>query len=301
MKKNYIIYRILNLVTRKWYIGQTTTTLQKRWWGHKKLTKKNGEHYRNGKVVSQTYLLRSMLKYGFENFEIKEIDRASSLSHLKWLESFYIQYYNSNNNKYGYNLSLNTDNRELTEESLYKYSLASHRRLGATGVTWYKPRNRWVIRFEYLGQKIVKFFKDEATAKETKDLVSLIKYADHAILYFPEKRNEYLKKDLKEFHNKISNFKKAKYANVRKEHGKFSVRMDIEGIRHYLGTYETEEDAAIARDKVVTYLYGNRFKLHFSELLNENYFIEGESIYTRFVINRKKIRVSNSTAFQIKS
>ena len=65
-----IIYKIVNNINGKIYIGQTIQTLEKRWKSH---CSKGG---------SLSYIKRAIFKYGQNNFSIFEIDRAFSLEEL---------------------------------------------------------------------------------------------------------------------------------------------------------------------------------------------------------------------------
>lgn len=68
-----IIYLIENVVNNKVYVGQTIRTLEQRWAAHVQ-SMKNG----NGCPA----LMNAMLKYGVENFTIKQIDSASTKEEL---------------------------------------------------------------------------------------------------------------------------------------------------------------------------------------------------------------------------
>ena len=104
-----IVYKITNKVNNKVYIGITS--------------RKNGfkgRYSSKGKGIERVYnfnlqckergdwynihLLRSIEKYGFDNFEVDEyFDRAETLEELKEKEVYWISYYKSDNPKYGYN------------------------------------------------------------------------------------------------------------------------------------------------------------------------------------------------------
>jgi group I intron endonuclease len=74
-----VIYKITNNINNKVYIGQTIRCLHERWQEHLCFTKK----------ISKTNdypLYRAMRKYGVENFMIKEVGGANSLSELNYQE-----------------------------------------------------------------------------------------------------------------------------------------------------------------------------------------------------------------------
>lgn len=87
------IYKITNKVNNKVYIGQTIKTIEKRFSQHISKSKEEGNNL---------YLSRAIRKYGKENFEITQIDTASSKKELDEKEKYYINYYDSIKN--GYNL-----------------------------------------------------------------------------------------------------------------------------------------------------------------------------------------------------
>lgn len=89
--KGYI-YKITCLVNGKVYIGLTTTSIEQRWKGHIRDSKRSTKH-----------LYASMRKYGIENFNIEQLDEADDFEKLGELERHYIKEYNSTNSEFGYN------------------------------------------------------------------------------------------------------------------------------------------------------------------------------------------------------
>lgn len=96
------IYKIVNDVNDKVYIGQTTTTIKERWWQHKYATKNHS---------SNDILHNAMEKHGFENFNIEIIEsiHKNNKEYLKTIldekEKFYINKFNSNDRNFGYNIT----------------------------------------------------------------------------------------------------------------------------------------------------------------------------------------------------
>lgn len=76
-----LIYKIVNDVNNKIYVGQTTQTLEKRWREH--VSKMN-----NG---CQYALHKAMRKYGVEHFHIEQIDVAASHEELDEKEKYWIK------------------------------------------------------------------------------------------------------------------------------------------------------------------------------------------------------------------
>ncbi len=109
MYRGYI-YGIQCTVTNKMYIGQTTQTVEKRL--HR--------HFMSATKGSNFNIHQAMRKYGFEKFEIEELECIESntpqelISDLNVLEQFYIKYYDTKHN--GYNM---TDGGEGTRGRIY--------------------------------------------------------------------------------------------------------------------------------------------------------------------------------------
>lgn len=90
-----VIYKLTNSITNKIYIGQT-----------KHLTKKY--ILRKFKYIdkySKRPIIRSFIKYGSSKFTCKIIDIATNKKQLDTLERMYIQKYNCQNSKIGYNIA----------------------------------------------------------------------------------------------------------------------------------------------------------------------------------------------------
>ena len=85
------VYVITNTINGKRYIGQTTTSLERRWWFHQKHS-------------SCTYVHAAIKKYGPKNFTIEVICEPPTIDLMNELEAEYIQrYYTLAPN--GYNLT----------------------------------------------------------------------------------------------------------------------------------------------------------------------------------------------------
>ena len=77
-----IIYKIKNLINGKEYIGQTTNSISYRFSSHCK--ENRNRHISN-----------SIKTYGKDNFSIEEICSAQSKEDLNFLESFFVNHYNT--------------------------------------------------------------------------------------------------------------------------------------------------------------------------------------------------------------
>lgn len=89
------IYKIINQINGKVYIGQTSKTIKERFEGHKK---KALEH-------PNRYLYDAMNHYGFDSFTIEQIEECPDEC-LDEKEIFWIAQYDSTNPNIGYNLTI---------------------------------------------------------------------------------------------------------------------------------------------------------------------------------------------------
>jgi group I intron endonuclease len=87
-----LIYLITNKINDKKYIGQTRTSINKRW----------SKHKTDSKFVDRP-LYRAIRKYGIENFTISIIESVDE-SVVDDRETYWIDYYKSSVLDYGYNL-----------------------------------------------------------------------------------------------------------------------------------------------------------------------------------------------------
>ena len=109
------IYKIVNNINGKVYIGQTRTTLKERM----------SKHYSDARCEPGiTGIDAAIRKYGEQNFSVEILCECKN-EELDRLEKFYISEYNSFNSPKGYNLtpggqdtsawSLNLDNQEVVK------------------------------------------------------------------------------------------------------------------------------------------------------------------------------------------
>ena len=111
------IYRIINLVNNKIYIGKATK-VSARLSAHRYLL-------RNKKHVN-TYLQNSWNKYGEDNFKLEIIEKCE-ISMLPEREDFWVNHYKANDVEFGYNLMIvgrkNHHHSNETKEKLRNASL----------------------------------------------------------------------------------------------------------------------------------------------------------------------------------
>lgn len=92
------IYKITNKQNGKIYIGQTKTSIDKRWMGHIYSS-------RNGNPHQRCLIDKAIAKYGSDSFIVEEIEKCLD-SELNDREIFWIDQYQSTDKNLGYNVSL---------------------------------------------------------------------------------------------------------------------------------------------------------------------------------------------------
>lgn len=107
MENNYKIYCHLNKINGKRYIGQTKTSVQKRW-GH------NGYEYIHKSPNSP--FTKAINKYGWDNFEHQILFENLTKEEANQKEIELIAFFKSNNENYGYNLTAGGSSNTLNEE-----------------------------------------------------------------------------------------------------------------------------------------------------------------------------------------
>jgi len=87
------IYKIINNINGKLYIGKTTSSIETRWSQHK---------WSSINRPDSIILYKAINKYGIENFSIEKIEDCDSFS-LEEREKYWIKYYNTYEK--GYNMT----------------------------------------------------------------------------------------------------------------------------------------------------------------------------------------------------
>lgn len=125
------IYKIINVLNNKIYIGKTTKSIEERFKDHIKESMLE---------VNNSHLHAAIKKYTPENFKIEEIDFADSLYELNEKEKYWIKFYSSQDINIGYNIAKGGDggdifnqlSKEKQEEKRNKHSLDTSNRIWIT-------------------------------------------------------------------------------------------------------------------------------------------------------------------------
>lgn len=105
-----IIYKIINDINDKVYIGQTRQLLSRRWAKHL-----------SDSLTKDTHLYRAMQKYGVDHFQIIPVEENIPVELLNEREQYWIQEFNSF--KEGYNSTIGGDCGSFPSTPVYQYSM----------------------------------------------------------------------------------------------------------------------------------------------------------------------------------
>lgn len=295
---NYKIYLITCLVNNKIYIGKTRKTVEARFKQHI-ITAISDAPSRK-----KYYIHNAIKKHGPENFKIEEIDSLEGYEVSKERESYWIKKYNSHNPKIGYNLVIETpDGVEFISESTKKkLSVMIHKakkpsKLGYGIDTSYYNKTQKAIAYIMINNKKISCqFSNLTKAKIAYDKAALFLYGNDAVVNYPNKKEKFLKQDLKSFYENV--FCKQReflcgYRGIKSSGSKglFTAVMTTNGKYYNCGNYLNKEDAAMARDIVYFYLNGPshaRF-LNFPKIITEMPLSEIENKAKEIIKNNKRI------------
>lgn len=158
------IYAIKNKINNKLYIGKSIDVNVRYYSRHRKNLINNNH--------GNDHLQKSWNKYGEQNFEFYIIEECSE-EKLNEREIYWINYYKSYNNKYGYNMTLGGDGGSLIQESRDKIS----KKLKGRKLTLEhrKKISKVVRNRKYppeFGQKISEILKGHIVTQETCEKIS---------------------------------------------------------------------------------------------------------------------------------
>ena len=108
------IYKITNKVNNKIYIGQTSRSIEIRWKEHLR------HAFEPNSAGYNSHFYKSIRKYGVSNFTVDIVEKCDN-NLMSKREIFWIDFYNSFNPEYGYNLTRGGEGtRSIDYEEVYK-------------------------------------------------------------------------------------------------------------------------------------------------------------------------------------
>lgn len=265
VKNIYVIYRVLNQINGKIYIGRTTRGIDVRWDSHK-----NGL---NAKKNINLRLYRAFNKYGFENFRIFAIDYAETFKELKEKEGQWIIKEKSYLPEIGYNMAIETEGglEFFDEESKDRRRVSIHKVQSEKNIGEYgKGVRRYDLTFyaslTYKKKNYNLPCESQEAAKICRDKLAIYFYGKDASLNYPENiySDEEILSNYKLFEEIQNKLKSSKYRGVSKGRKGFSAIVSKSKRTYFLGFYKKEKDAAFVVDKA-------RFYLNKGEIKNINF------------------------------
>lgn len=125
-----VIYKAINQINGKVYIGQTQMSFKKRIKGHI-------DHMKYGKYISSFH--NALRKYGKNNFVWVVLNECYDIDTLNQLEQYYIKYYGSMNREIGYNLNNGGCSYITSDDTKKKISKKATKR-------WEDPKYRKMMK-----------------------------------------------------------------------------------------------------------------------------------------------------------
>lgn len=115
-EETMIVYKIINLVNGKIYIGQTTRTFNLRYSGAGVGAERVKRYYETHGSAKNEHLYNSFIKYGTDKFKVEIVAKCETEEELNKKEKELIALYNSNDYKKGYNIEEGGDNKRRSLE-----------------------------------------------------------------------------------------------------------------------------------------------------------------------------------------
>jgi group I intron endonuclease len=185
MKTNYGIYRIINIINNKIYIGSSSNLKSRKYKHFNSLLRDS--HYNK-------HLQSAYNKYGKENFKWEIIEYVQIIENkeefkklLLEREQYYLDLYESYNSNIGYNMSISASSRlgvKLSEETIRKRTESRK---------YYKPS-------EETRRKLSKSLKGKRLSEETKEKIRKAHTGENNYQYgkpLPEETKKKISESLK--------------------------------------------------------------------------------------------------------
>jgi hypothetical protein len=253
------IYKTTNLINGKIYVGQYSG--------------KKDNYLGSGLLIK-----KAIKKYGRENFvrDILENDINDRVL-LNIKEKYWIKFYNSNNLEIGYNLTEGGDGVCNPDESVLDKISKSN-----------QGKKRSNASSAYIGVSFdtkLNLWKSIGTYKNKDFYLGLYQFEEWAAIAYNKKALELFGENANL--NPITEFLDANYSNIEsfaykkiKTSKYIGVQKQTRGSKwtvgvgkKYFGSYDTEEEAAMAYNKIASELYGENKKLN---IIDEENILEFE-------------------------
>lgn len=159
-----LIYKVINKINGKCYIGKTTQSLESR----------KEKHLKNVRCMHDTKFYRAIRKYGIENFVWEVIDYANNDEMLNTLEKKYIIEYCSF--KKGYNMTIGGDGGDTISSK----SVEEKRKQGAKrgNIPWNKGLDMKSLGYTFDGRKSRRRFSEEQKLAHSFSIKASDKYKE---------------------------------------------------------------------------------------------------------------------------
>jgi group I intron endonuclease len=256
-----VIYMFTNKINGKIYIGKTKGRLCNRVANHR---------YNSKKMMPPMPIGRAISKYGFENFEVTVLEECSTEEELNCRESFWIKEKNATDSSVGYNILSECQDHSFMANDDYRDKCRVSRQGQKAGNSLYSKyigcrlwAKQWYCQISINGKMHSKRCLDESDAAGLYDRLALAHYGQGAKLNFEEKREEYLRLDLKltleEF---LTKPKTSSYLGVAfdKTRNKWVAAYRAGGKRVLFKRFKTEQEAVFCYNEFIRLNYPNEIK-----------------------------------------
>lgn len=144
-------------------------------------------------------------------------------------------------------------------QNMHNRRLNAQNTTGYKNVQWHKAAGKYQVRIDYTYYGL---YDDAIEAAHVADLVMLNLHEEFANTNFP--RDSYIKEDIENAINKYIARSTSSYKGVCcTQYNRWMSYLTVDKVRYYLGTFSTEEEAALVRDAKAIELLGPDCILNF--------------------------------------
>ncbi len=255
--KQFLVYKCVNCVNNKIYIGCTKRSLKKRLCEHIRDATYNNPRY------GKRHFYNAIRKYGGDAFTIELLEECVSFNAMLDAEAKWIKDLDTLNDEIGYNSTSGGRQAEMTEDVKKKISENNGRYWAGKHLS---EETIEKIRTAHTGKILTEEHKHKIGAaqtgdkhwtygkprpEETREKIRQANTGKHPSEEAKQKMSLARAGKPKFYKNKLST---SKYfgVTVRKGQKPWMARITLpDGTRKYLGTYGTDEEAALAYDEFI--------------------------------------------------